>query len=63
MQANLFVGESFPIIPFHTYLKGKDDKRDYTAFVVGINVGVRDSYLPKLKVSDVRNLDGRIKIM
>ncbi|ACA56222.1 hypothetical protein FDC45_17240 [Clostridium botulinum] len=63
IQANLFAEESFPIMLFHIYLKGKDDNRDYTTSVVGINVGVRGSYLPKLKVSDVRNLDGRIKIM
>ncbi|MCW6074688.1 tyrosine-type recombinase/integrase [Clostridium sporogenes] len=61
IQASLFAEESFPIIPFNTYLKGKDDKRDYTAFVVGINVGLRASDLLKLKVSDVRNLDGSIK--
>ena len=38
------------------YLKGKDNKRDYTIFVVGINVGLRAGDLLSLKWCDV--LDG-----
>lgn len=49
------------ITKIKTYLKGKDDKRDYTIFVVGINVGLRASDLLKLKVSAVKNSDGSIK--
>ena len=35
------------------FLKGKDNKRDYTIFVVGINVGLRAGDLLSLKWSDV----------
>ncbi|MBU3114623.1 tyrosine-type recombinase/integrase [Clostridium lacusfryxellense] len=35
------------------YLKGKDNKRDYMIFVVGINVGLRAGDLLELKVKDV----------
>jgi len=28
-----------------TYFRGKEDKRDYTIFVVGINIGLRASDL------------------
>lgn len=35
------------------YLLGKENKRDYTIFVVGINVGLRASDLLDLKISDV----------
>ena len=35
------------------YLKGKDNKRDYMLFVVGINVGLRVGDLLKLKIKDV----------
>lgn len=35
------------------FLKGKDNKRDYTIFVVGINIGLRASDLLSLKWSDV----------
>ena len=39
------------------YLLGKNNKRDYCIFVVGINVGLRAGDLLSLKVSDVT--DGR----
>lgn len=42
------------------YLKGKDNKRDYTIFVLGINIGLRAGDLLKLKWSDVIE-DGKIK--
>lgn len=42
------------------YLKGKDNKRDYTIFVVGINVGLRAGDLLALKWGDVLE-GGRIK--
>jgi len=42
------------------YLKGKDNKRDYTIFVVGINVGLRAGDLLSLKWHDVLKGD-RIK--
>ncbi|TCT16393.1 phage integrase family protein [Natranaerovirga pectinivora] len=35
------------------YLKGKDNKRDYTIFTVGINVGLRAGDLLSLKWEDV----------
>jgi integrase len=35
------------------YLKGKDNKRDYMLFVVGINVGLRAGDLLELKVKNV----------
>jgi integrase len=35
------------------YLKGKENKRDYMIFVVGINVGLRAGDLLELKVKDV----------
>lgn len=35
------------------YLAGKKNKRDYTLFTVGINVGLRAGDLLKLKISDV----------
>lgn len=35
------------------YLKGKSNKRDYTLFVVGINVGLRAGDLLNLKIGDV----------
>jgi integrase len=38
------------------FLQGKKNKRDYTLFVVGINVGLRAGDLLKLKIKDV--LDG-----
>lgn len=37
------------------YLKGKDNKRDYTIFVLGINIGLRAGDLLKLKWIDVLN--------
>lgn len=37
------------------YLKGKDNKRDYALFVVGINIGLRASDLLKIKIGDVSN--------
>lgn len=44
-----------------TYFRGKEDKRDYTIFVVGINIGLRASDLLQLKLEDVLNLDWSIK--
>lgn len=44
-----------------TYFRGKEDKRDYTIFVVGINIGLRASDLLQLKIKDVLNLDESIK--
>ena len=35
------------------YLLGKDNKRDYCIFVVGINVGLRAGDLLSLKIGDV----------
>lgn len=43
------------------YLKGKDNLRDYTIFVVGINVGLRAGDLLSLKWADVLNENGTIK--
>ena len=43
------------------YLKGKDNLRDYTIFVVGINVGLRAGDLLSLKWADVLNGNGTIK--
>ena len=43
------------------YLKGKDNLRDYTIFVVGINVGLRAGDLLGLKWADVLNENGTIK--
>lgn len=43
------------------YLKGKDNLRDYTIFVVGINVGLRAGDLLGLKWVDVLNENGTIK--
>lgn len=37
------------------YLLGKDSKRDYMLFVVGINVGLRAGDLLSLKIKDVLN--------
>ena len=45
-----------------TYLMGKQNKRDYMLFVVGINVGLRAGDLLSLKVSDVlENGNGKLK--
>lgn len=44
-----------------TYFRGREDKRDYTIFVVGINIGLRASDLLQLKIKDVLNSDGSIK--
>lgn len=35
------------------YLAGKDNKRDYMLFVVGINVGLRAGDLLQLRVNDI----------
>ncbi|MBU5347913.1 site-specific integrase [Paenibacillus lautus] len=43
------------------YLSEDGNKRDFTLFTVGINVGLRASDLLSLKVGDVRNVDGTIK--
>lgn len=43
------------------YLKGKDNKRDYMLFVVGINVGLRVGDLLKLKIKDVIDNNGDFK--
>ncbi|MBU5486553.1 tyrosine-type recombinase/integrase [Clostridium sp. MSJ-11] len=43
------------------YFRGKEDKRDYIIFVVGINIGLRASDLLQLKLKDVLNLDESIK--
>ena len=43
------------------YLKGKDNKRDYMLFVVGINVGLRVGDLLKLKIKDVIDNNGNFK--
>ncbi|MCK9471775.1 MAG: tyrosine-type recombinase/integrase [Bacilli bacterium] len=43
------------------YLQGKDNKRDYTIFVVGINIGLRAGDLLSLKWSDVLDDRGKIK--
>jgi len=48
------------------YLKGKDSRRDYTIFVVGINVGLRAGDLLSLKWSDVienNNIRSTIRIV
>lgn len=41
------------------YLLGKDNKRDYMLFTVGINVGLRAGDLLRLKIKDIM-LDGTI---
>lgn len=41
------------------YLKGKENRRDYMLFVVGINVGLRAGDLLKLRIMDVIS-DGRL---
>lgn len=43
------------------YLKKKENKRDYTLFVVGINVGLRASDLLSLKVEDIYTDKGQVK--
>lgn len=48
------------ITKIKTYLKGKDNLRDYMLFIVGINVGLRAGDLLSLKIKDVINSDGRI---
>lgn len=40
------------------YLLGKDDKRDYCLFVVGINIGLRASDLLSLQVRSVVDIQG-----
>ena len=44
-----------------TFLKGKDNPRDYMLFTVGINVGLRAGDLLNLKISDVISEDGFVK--
>lgn len=44
------------------FLLGKENKRDYLLFVVGINVGLRAGDLLKLKIDDVIEYDSRNKI-
>lgn len=39
------------------FLLGKQSKRDYALFVVGINIGLRASDLVKLKINDVYDID------
>ena len=39
------------------YLLGKQSKRDYLMFVLGINVGLRIGDLLSLKIDDVRDMD------
>lgn len=39
------------------YLLGKNSKRDYALFVVGINIGLRASDLVKLKVGEIYNIE------
>jgi len=41
------------IVKIQQYFKGKENKRDYMLFVVGINVGLRAGDLLELKVKDV----------
>lgn len=43
------------------YLLGKENKRDYMLFVVGINVGLRAGDLLSLKIKDVADEEGHIK--
>lgn len=43
------------------FLYGKQNKRDYMMFVVGINVGLRIGDLLSLKIKDVVDEKGRIK--
>ena len=43
------------------FLLGKDNKRDYLLFVLGINVGLRIGDLLSLKVKDVVDESGKIK--
>ena len=43
------------------FLLGKDNKRDYLLFVLGINVGLRIGDLLSLKVKDVIDESGKIK--
>ena len=43
------------------FLLGKDNKRDYLLFVLGINVGLRIGDLLSLKVKDVIDEFGKIK--
>lgn len=41
------------IVKIQQYFKGKENKRDYMLFVVGINVGLRAGDLLELKIKDV----------
>ena len=43
------------------YLLGKQDKRDYALFVLGINIGLRTQDLVSLRVSDVSSSPKDIK--
>lgn len=44
------------------FLIGKENKRDYMLFVVGINVGLRAGDLLRLKIMDVAEYDSRNKL-
>jgi integrase len=44
------------------FLVGKENKRDYMLFVVGINVGLRAGDLLRLKIMDVAEYDSRGKL-
>jgi len=55
-------GVRYEVIPFKSkkdiekvkqFLMGKQDKRDFALFVVGINIGLRTQDLVSLKVSDI----------
>lgn len=48
------------IAKIKTYLKKKNE-RDYTLFVLGINIGLRASDLLALKVKDIYTKDGKVK--
>jgi integrase len=44
-----------------TYLRGKENLRDYMLFCVGINIGLRAGDLLQLRISDVIDSSGKLK--
>lgn len=45
------------------YLLDKESKRDYILFVVGTNRGLRAGDLLSLKIKDIMDTEGKIKIL